>query len=271
MVRLTITPSTQNAIQQYKEAGEDFGAISIHSDPPLDDACVGDAISHGQVIAISKYLESKSINDRNGYRLTSTLDSLLRGSRIYHEQPPKKPQPTSEYQALMARLRREEEAAAYERMINPPLPVETFGQRFPNAGGPRLFGKAETSEIDEVTYADVNRQIALIFNVIISIVACSVALWLASKHWSVPKRLGLSMGGSGIVAIAEVVVYAGYIRRVQAAKTQSKKQVEVKEIIDTWEIGGCQIKGSAHDSGPATSIATEDSIVRKRQVRFPSQ
>ena len=270
MVKLTVTSTIQTAIRQCKEAGKDFGDISIPSDPPLDDACVGDAISHGQIIAISKYLESKSAKEINGHPMTSALDSLLRGSRIYHEPPPKKLQPTSEYQALMARLRREEEAAAYERMISPPLPVETFKQRFPNAVGARLFGNAETSEIDEVTYADVNRQIALIFNVIISIVACSVALWMASKHWSVPKRLGLSMGGSGIVAIAEVVVYSGYIRRVQAAKIQSKNQVEVKEVIDTWEIGGRQIKGNAYDSGLVTPIASEGNSIRQRQARLPS-
>lgn len=50
-------------------------------------------------------------------------------------------------------------------------------------------------------------------------------------------RLALSMSGSLLVGVAEVVVYAGYIRRVGEAKTQEKKVKEVKEIVNTWVVG----------------------------------
>ena len=140
----------------------------------------------------------------------------------------------------MARLRRAEEAREYERIINPPPPMETFQQRFPNAYGAKLFSPstADIGEDDETTYADINRQMALIINVLVSIVACSVAIWLAARHWSTPSRLGLSMGGSGMVGVAEVVVYAGYIRRLKEARKKGKKQIEIKEIVKTWVIGG---------------------------------
>ena len=134
----------------------------------------------------------------------------------------------------MARLREEEEAREYERMMNPLPPKETFSQRFPNA---HLFPNVAIPEEDEVTYADINRQMALIINVLVSIIACSVAIWMAASHWSTPTRLGLSMGGSGVVGVAEVVVYAGYIRRVKEAKEREKNKVEIKEIVETWVIG----------------------------------
>lgn len=137
----------------------------------------------------------------------------------------------------MARLREEEETRAYERMMNPPPQWETFSQRFPNASHAPLFPDVSIPEEDEVTYADINRQMALIINVLVSIIACSVAIWMAASHWSTPTRLGLSMGGSGVVGIAEVVVYAGYIRRVKEAKEKEKKKPEVKEIVQTWVIG----------------------------------
>ena len=145
----------------------------------------------------------------------------------------------------MARLRREEELRAYDRMINPPLPLETFAQRFPGAPQNPFGGDQTTKaeEADEITYADINRQVALIFNILISIVACSAAIWMAAHQWSIPSRLGLSMGGGGTVGIAEVVVYAGYLRRIKEAKTREGKKVEVKEIIDTWVIGGPDSKG----------------------------
>ena len=140
----------------------------------------------------------------------------------------------------MARLRREEESRAYERMINPPPPLETFAQRFPHAPQ-NPFGADQITnaeEADEITYADINRQLALIFNILLSIVACSAAIWMAAHQWSVPSRLGLSMGGGGTVGVAEVVVYAGYLRRIKEAKTKEGKKVEVKEIVDMWVIGG---------------------------------
>jgi len=87
-----------------------------------------------------------------------------------------------------------------------------------------------------MTYADINRQMALIANVLISILACSVALWKVAWHWSVPQRLALSMTGSLVVAVAEVAIYAGYIGRLKEAKTKEKKKVERKEVGESWVI-----------------------------------
>lgn len=173
---------------------------------------------------------------------------------------------TSEYKALMARLRREEEDRAYERMINPPLPAESFYQRFPSPRADLFPTRQEDiGDEDEISYADINRQMALIINVLISIVACSVAIWLAARHWSTPSRLGLSMGGSGAVAVAEAVVYAGYIRRLKEAREKGKKEIEIKEIIKTWIIGG---EEKVTDSQDATSIepkrSPDDNFRRRR-------
>jgi hypothetical protein len=142
----------------------------------------------------------------------------------------------------MKRLRKDEEQQQYERMINPPSPMETFSQRYPNAGrsfisnyvGP--IGTAD--EVDEVTYADVNRQMTLIINVLVSIICCAVAIWIAARRWDVPQRLGLSMSGSGLVAVAEVAIYMGYIKRIKDAKGEERKKVERKEIVETWVLDG---------------------------------
>jgi TMEM199 family protein len=133
----------------------------------------------------------------------------------------------------MARLRKEEEARQYERMINPPPQVETFAQRFPNASLPNLSNHPMEEDM-EITFADINRQVTLIFNILFSIVACSVAIWMVAGHWDTPRRLGLSMGGGGVVGIAEVVVYMGYLRRITEAKEKERKKLETKEIVDTW-------------------------------------
>jgi hypothetical protein len=137
----------------------------------------------------------------------------------------------------MERLRREEEARAYERMISPPPPSETFTQRFPASPSPFSTSKLDVED-DDLSYEEVHRQIILIINVLVSIIACSVFIWVAARHWSAPKRLGLSMGGSGVVAVAEVVIYSGYVRKVREAKVKEKKKPEIKKIIESWIIDG---------------------------------
>ncbi|EKG09330.1 ATPase vacuolar ER assembly factor Vma12 [Macrophomina phaseolina MS6] len=168
----------------------------------------------------------------------------------------------------MARLRREEEARAYERMINPPPPTETFAQRFPSsnaytfAGGMNSFSSKD--EDDELTYADINRQLALIVNVLVSIIACSVALWVAARYWSTPARLALSMTGSGVVAIAEVAIYMGYLRRIKEAKAEEKKRPEIKEVAETWVIEGSNEKVTTITQRAAVSKEEGDTVRQRK-------
>lgn len=143
----------------------------------------------------------------------------------------------------MKRLRAEEEQRQYERMINPVSFKETFDQRFPQArytfNPATSIGQAPgADEVDEVTYADVKRQVTLIINVLVSIVCCSIAIWVVARRWSVPQRLGLSMSGSTLVGVAEVAIYMGYIRRIKEAKVTERKKVERKEIVETWVLDG---------------------------------
>jgi hypothetical protein len=156
----------------------------------------------------------------------------------------------------MARLRREEELRAYEQMTNPPPPMETFTQKFPASSAAFAFSSNQDPAgnlEDEVTYADVDRQMALIFNVLISIVACAGGLWVVARWWSTPARLALSMGGSLLVGIAEVVVYLGYVRRVGEAKGKARGLKEVKEVINTWAVGGPDYGAESMDSAVLTT------------------
>lgn len=64
------------------------------------------------------------------------------------------------------------------------------------------------------------------------------------------------MGGGGLVAAAEAVVYLGYLRRVKQAREQGKKVVEVKEIMRTWIIG--------EDDNEKSQIALSGPVQRMR-------
>ncbi|KAF1810747.1 hypothetical protein P152DRAFT_450742 [Eremomyces bilateralis CBS 781.70] len=243
MVLLTITPATKDALQAYQALGhreDDSDSLKF----PVD-GDVGQPISHGDVVFLSqsllKYYSATAPDgdevERKRHASLYTLNQLLRGARIYEEPPKPKPQPSSEYVKLMARLRREQEAKDYERMTfhpSDPFTKPQFLGTTPRPTDSFSVGNQWVSEPDDVTYADVNRQLALIFNVLISIVACGAAIWVAARHMDVPARLALSMVGAIVVAVAEVVIYSGYIRRIQESKASEAKTKEAKEIYETW-------------------------------------
>ncbi|KAJ9649024.1 hypothetical protein H2201_002107 [Coniosporium apollinis] len=243
MVLLTMTRAMVAAVKRCHDvAPGELEKLQLGSEPSLAVPEVGNPISHGQLIDISKLLKARNklqedeVEDQD---MPYRLNDLLRGSKIHIPPPAPKPAQSSEYKALMARLRAEEEARAYERMLNPPPAPESFTQRFPASPHAHLFNTPSDiakQEADEVTYADVNRQVALIINVLVSIIACSVAIWIAARHWSTPQRLGLSMTGSGIVAMAEVAIYVGYLGRVKESKQLEKAKVEVQEVVESWVI-----------------------------------
>lgn len=149
---------------------------------------------------------------------------------------------TDEYKALMARLRRDEEERSYERMLKKAPPKESFAQRFPDAPMAHSFAEvnrpSKESDIgDDIEHGDVQKQITLIINFLISVFGCGAALWLAARWWSVPARLFLSLGGSIVVAIAEVAVYSAYTWRMAEGEKNQKKMKEVKQIVQTWVVG----------------------------------
>lgn len=117
----------------------------------------------------------------------------------------------------MSCLRQEEEFRQYSKML-------------PGSGVRASSSRNE----DDLTYAEVNRQIVLIVNVLVSVFACGAALWFIARHWSVPQRLSLSLTGGITVGVAEVVIYAGYLERVRRAKVEEQTRREKKEVLETW-------------------------------------
>ncbi|KAM3480005.1 hypothetical protein MY8738_005208 [Beauveria namnaoensis] len=196
------------------------------SDPSLINPAIGNPILHSQILRLSK--------SQKAFR----LEELLRGSQIYVTPPAPKPAKSPEYIALMAKLRRDEDARAYQRMINPPIPLETFKDRFPNSARSFAAANKPTSDADigddDVTYNEIHRQVMLLINFLVSIAGVAATLWILGRWWSLPARLLLTMGGSILVAIAEVAVYGGYVWRMGEAKRKEDIRPERKEVMQTW-------------------------------------
>ncbi|KZL82628.1 vacuolar h+-atpase assembly protein [Colletotrichum incanum] len=260
MVQLTITPSIAKGLQMLSEvrwsqdksdaSNPDTAARAPTSDasalsavmldaeePTLEKPAVGNPITHGQILELWKDLRSEGID---GF----SLEGLLRGARVYTPPPPPKPEPSAEYKALMARLRREEEERTYQRMMKQPSRMETFSQQFPSAAS-RAHAFAEVNRPmresdngdDEVTLGDVQKQMMVILNFLISIIGVAATIWIAARWWNITARIFLTLAGSILVLIAEVAVYSGYVWRMTEAKAKRKEPEEIKEVMQTWVLG----------------------------------
>ncbi|KAI1763112.1 endoplasmic reticulum-based factor for assembly of V-ATPase-domain-containing protein [Hypoxylon sp. FL1150] len=279
MVLLTMTPSIVESLRILDEirAGDDSqiehtpSNTADNDEPSLEDPSVGKPISHGQIIDI--WNRSK-INKSYGVR----LEELLRGATVYVPPPPPKPEPTDEYKALMARLRREEEERSYERMLRKAPTKESFAERFPAAPMAHSFAEVnrplKDSDLgDDIEHGDVQKQVTLIINFLISVFGCGAALWLATRWWSVPARLFLSLGGSIVVAIAEVAVYTAYTWRMAEGEKNQKKMREVKQIVQTWVVGEDDNKKAAIDEPlnlPEAGDAEIEPTNLRRRIKGPS-
>ena len=93
MVRLTITPAILRALQELQDRGQ---VPQIQDEASLDQPAIGNPITHGQILAISKILKEirmNTIDDNVDDLVSYHLDDLLRGSRVYVEPPKPKAEP----------------------------------------------------------------------------------------------------------------------------------------------------------------------------------
>ncbi|KAI0814192.1 endoplasmic reticulum-based factor for assembly of V-ATPase-domain-containing protein [Xylaria sp. FL0064] len=245
MVLLTMTSPMVEALTILRDSSDSHNPspneIAQSDNTELAELCmknpaVGNPISHGQILHTLKRLKA---NGHVGFR----LEQMLRGSTLYVPPPPPNPEPTEEYKALMARLRRDEEERSYERMIRKAPPRESFAERFPLAPIAHSFAevnkpsKASDMEVNDIEFGDVQKQMTLIANFLVSVFGCGAALWKLAQWWPVSTRLFLSLGGAIVVAITEVAVYSAFTWRMSQSEKKQTDMGEVREVVKTWVVG----------------------------------
>lgn len=86
MVLLVVTPRMVSALEAVP--------TSRRKDLKLPESLeVNAAISHEQLIELSRYLKNSLEGNNNDEKTPTTLNSLLRGTKVYVPPPPKKPEP----------------------------------------------------------------------------------------------------------------------------------------------------------------------------------
>ncbi|QIW99732.1 hypothetical protein AMS68_005250 [Peltaster fructicola] len=185
MVLLKVTETVAEAVKTYRNLQKQQDDVLLGRLAAVE---VEGPIEHRDLVTLSRLLvhhhqgEGHAANERQW-----RLDTLLTGVTIYIPPPPAKPEPSAEYKALMRRLRNEEEQRQYDRMTEVPQ-KESFAARLPTGFNPQLaHGRSDVPEIDDVTYQDINRQLTLIINVLVTVIASGVTIWQTSMNMS-PKN-----------------------------------------------------------------------------------
>ena len=255
MVLLIMTPSIVEGLEIRGElaiASSESESIEANNEPSLEAPASGKPVSHSQILELWKDLWE-------GGRSDYTLEKLLHGARVYIPPPPPKPEPVSlphrrgnnhpangqqtpEYKALMARLRGEEEARAYDRMLNPPeLPHLPPNAPFdPYAAVHRPSDPSDNTDDDGIAVVakELNQQLMVVLNILLSVFGTAAAVWFSSRWWSITARVFLALGASILVAVADVVIFSGFVGRVRESKGRGKKEADVREVVGTWVVGG---------------------------------
>ncbi|KAL8406660.1 hypothetical protein RB596_005221 [Gaeumannomyces avenae] len=272
MVLLTITAPMLEAIHEWRDRAPDEDLPQqADGEPSLSDPAVGKPISHAQIIELRNGLREKGCD-------SFSLERLLVGSTVFVPPPPQKPEHTDEYKALMARLRRDEEARAYERMVKPPkTPADSLHSphRFPSSTAQassfaavnrpqREFDMGDGE--DEMMVGDVHRQLMLVLNFLLSIFGVAGTLWVLARWWSTPARLLLSMFGAVAVGVAEVGVYYFYVWHLADASKKDKKLKERKTVVQSWVVDPSEPKVALAGSANPDSLGDGPAVRRRKKA-----
>ena len=263
MVFLTMTPSIVEGLGTLGEsappASSESKPAETPTEPSLESPALGKPISHSQILDLWRELREQK-------KTEYTLEKLLHGASVYIPPPPPKPEPVSpqhlpppsslyhaanvplqtpEYKALMARLRREEEARAYERMLNPPnLPAPPFDP-YAAVHKPSNPVDADTEDAVAAVAKELNQQLMVVLNVLLTVFGTAAAVWWAARWWSPAARVLLSLGAAILVAIADVVIFWVFAWRVDGGRKREGERQEVREVVNTWVVGGEGTGGKA--------------------------
>lgn len=179
----------------------------------------------------SRLLEEPVISHKNlitfykSCRPTPTLLELLGQTKLHINKHEEKSKPKSpEFLRSMEMLRLQAKEEEYQRLVNPSPQVNTlYEQKFDD----RELTPAQA-------HKELKSQLTTIVNILISVASVVYAVWYwADSSWKLQDsyRILLCLFFGILVLVAEVVVYMGYLNKIEEAKIKERKKKEVKKVI----------------------------------------
>ncbi|BCR94536.1 TMEM199/VMA12 family protein [Aspergillus luchuensis] len=286
MVLLTTTPPILSAIKALPPT-------SRHDFSLPDTLNLEDPISHDQLIKIARYFRQKPTTDSSpSVDRSKTLNSLLRGTKVYVPPPPKKPEPSPEYLALKARLLAAAETDAYNRMTSSFSSSSFFppSSRTPASTKPSIFTSSTPTlealhnkhnpKNDDDNGTDPLTP-GLVLNIFLSVLITGFSVYWALRSFRSPEMLVstvarvwrgkgtgqgvsesvkvlVSLGAAVVVGVAEVMIYAIYLRKVEVARGRERRVKERKVVVGSERVGGGKSREGGEDGGNGERVGEGD-------------
>lgn len=163
---------------------------------------------------------------------TKLFLELIRQCKLYvreyipEECTRRKPK-SKEYIEYMNKLRMEEQANEFDRLVNKRSEFQTLYDH---------MSKDSLTPLQE--HKQVKSQITTIFNIFISVASVTYAIWYwsnSSMRLNDAYRVLLCLFFGLIVLIAEVFVYMSYLNKVEEAKIKERSKKEIKKVVKSFE------------------------------------
>lgn len=177
---------------------------------------VADSISHLELVDFYRRCKPTS----SLLALIKTTRMVIPNKNIKNESLPK----TKEFLESMELLRLKAKEEEYHRLVGTNQNVNA------------LF----THELDEKPYnpareiKETKSHITTIFNILISVLSVVYAIWYwTDTSWKIKDsyRVLLCLFFGLLILVAEVVVYIGYLNKIEDARTREQNKKEIKRVI----------------------------------------
>ncbi|PYH83953.1 hypothetical protein BO82DRAFT_390426 [Aspergillus uvarum CBS 121591] len=232
---------------------------------------LADPISHAQVIELARYFRanlppqendssSTTSHPESNPRSKRSLNTLLRGTKVYIPPPPPKPEPTKEYLAHKSRLLAAAEADAYNRMTSPtPLQPSAFKNNPIFTSSTPLLSALHDHHSASPEFGDKETITpSLVLNIFLSVLITGFSVFWALHVW-VPAGAGakvlVAMGAALGVGAVEVGIYAIYLRKMRVARGRERRVREVKVVVGREVVGGGLGRDGGGQGGDGEDVA----------------
>lgn len=248
----------QNALSDQKDAANLVMTGSSAAVPTAaSEATVRLVLEHTLLISVAKWA-SKALDSTTAAELR--LYSLVKGSEVYVAAKPKFER-SRQLEESLAAIKRAQEEAEYAMMATSGAPLFSVAKPFTITANsvfrahtsiagtdPTLpldariaaqFGANGTTSTkqqiaaEEEEWKSVQRQLGVILNIFLSVMATATAAWWASGSTNVTTKVLISLVVALITGIAEVVLYNRYQVYVSQSRKYGKKRMTGSDLRDT--------------------------------------
>ncbi|VEU21769.1 DEKNAAC102505 [Brettanomyces naardenensis] len=201
MTRYTITPSIKSLVNSSEVTSEDKKKILSNG-----------WISHRDLITLYKLSLA-------GQPETDLL-KLLKGTKIYRD-PPVKPKKSPEFIKMMEQLRLKEQELEYQKMVNDDLKDSNLRMMIEIQEDERRGRDHKASQVAK----EVKSQLTTVVNILVTVFSVVYAIWYwtgSSTNMAIHYRVLWCLFFGILVLIAEVVVFGGYVGKVEKARAKER-------------------------------------------------